>query len=90
MKPVIQTSQFKKDIKRLKKRGKDLDKLGAVIRLLAADQTLEEQQRDHALIGNWVGSRDCHIEPDWLLIYRNEPESLFLERSGSHSDLFNK
>lgn len=88
MKPVIQTSQFKKDIKRLKKRGKDLNKLGAVIRLLATDQTLEEQHRDHPLIGNWLGSRDCHIEPDWILIYRNEPESLFLERSGSHSDLF--
>ena len=90
MKSVIQTSQFKKDIKRLKKRGKDLDKLGAVIRLLAADQTLEGKHRDHALIGNWFGSRDCLIEPDWILIYRNEPESFFLERSGSHSDLFKK
>jgi mRNA interferase YafQ len=90
MKPVIQTSQFKRDIKRLKKRGKDLEKLGSVIRLLAADRPLEEKNRDHALIGRWSGSRDCHIEPDWLLIYRNEPESLFLERSGSHSDLFKK
>jgi mRNA interferase YafQ len=57
MKPVIQTSQFKRDIKRLKKRGKDLDKLGAVIRILGADQTLEEKHRDHALIGNWYPSR---------------------------------
>ncbi|WPJ94222.1 type II toxin-antitoxin system YafQ family toxin [Coraliomargarita algicola] len=88
MKPVIQTSQFKKDIKRLKKRGENLEKLGDVVRLLAADEPLEENYRDHALIGNWFGSRDCHIEPDWILIYRNEPESLFLERSGSHSDLF--
>ena len=68
MKPVIQTSQFKKDIKRLKKRGKDLEKLGDVVRLLAADEPLEEKHRDHALIGRWVGSRDCHIEPDWILI----------------------
>jgi mRNA interferase YafQ len=90
MKPVIQTSQFKKDIKRLKKRGKDLEKLGNLVRLLAADESLEEKHRDHALIGTWVGSRDCHIEPDWILIYRNEPESLYLERSGSHSALFKK
>ncbi|MGJ8651201.1 MAG: type II toxin-antitoxin system YafQ family toxin [Opitutaceae bacterium] len=90
MKPVIQTSQFKKDIRRLKKRGKDLEKLGDVVRLLAADEPLEEKHRDHALIGRWVGSRDCHVEPDWILIYRNESESLYLERSGSHSDLFKK
>jgi mRNA interferase YafQ len=90
MKPAIQTSQFKKDIKRLKKRGKNLGKLGDVIRSLAADEPLEEKYRDHALIGRWSGSRDCHIEPDWILIYRNEPESLYLERSGSHSDLFKK
>jgi len=90
IKPVFQTSQFKKDIKRLKKRGKDLDKLGGVIRLLSADQTLEEKHRDHSLIGEWSGSRDCHIEPNWVLIYRNEPDALYLERSGSHSDLFNK
>jgi mRNA interferase YafQ len=68
MKEVIQTSQFKKDIKRLKKRGKNLEKLGAVVRLLAADEPLEEKHRDHALIGRWVGSRDCHVEPDWILI----------------------
>ena len=90
MKEVIQTSQFKRDIKRLKKRGKDLEKLGDVVRLLAADKPLGEKYRDHALIGRWVASRDCHIEPDWILIYRNEPESLYLERSGSHSDLFKK
>ena len=90
MKPIIQTSQFKKDIRRLKKRGKDLEKLGDVVRLLAADEPLEEKHRDHALIGRWVGSRDCHVEPDWILIYRNDSESLYLERSGSHSDLFKK
>jgi len=90
MKAVIQTSQFKKDIKRLKKRGKNLEKLGDVVRLLAADEPLEEKHRDHALIGRWIGSRDCHIEPDWILIYRNEPEALYMERSGSHSDIFKK
>jgi len=88
MKLIIQPSQFKRDIKRLKKRVKNLEKLGDLVRLLAADQPLEEKRRDHALIGTWVGSRDCHVEPDWILIYRNEPDSLYLERSGSHSDLF--
>ena len=88
MKAVIQTSQFKRDVKRLKKRGKDLGKLGDVIKLLAANKTLDEKYRDHSLIGRWYGSRDCHIEPDWILIYRNDSDSLFLERSGSHSDLF--
>ena len=87
---LSQTSQFKKDIKRLKKRGRDLEKLGDVVRLLASDKPLEEKHRDHALIGKWIGSRDCHVEPDWILIYRNESELLYLERSGSHSDLFNK
>ncbi|MDV7399555.1 type II toxin-antitoxin system YafQ family toxin, partial [Arthrospira platensis SPKY1] len=72
------------------KRGRDLEKLGDVVRLLAADAALEEKHRDHALIGKWVGSRDCHIEHDWILIYRNEPDSLYLERSRSHSDLFKK
>jgi mRNA interferase YafQ len=88
MKAVIQTSQFKRDVKRLKKRGKDLVKLGDVIKLLAANKILDEKYRDHSLIGKWSGSRDCHIEPDWILIYRNDSDSLFLERSGSHSDLF--
>jgi mRNA interferase YafQ len=90
MKEVIQTSQFKRDVKRLKKRGKAIETLGNVVRSLAADEPLKEKHRDHALIGRWVGSRDCHIEPDWVLIYRNEPEALYLERSGSHNDLFKK
>jgi mRNA interferase YafQ len=90
MKPVVQTSQFKKDIKRLKKQGKNLEKLGQIIRTLANDKVLDAKHRDHALMGKWSGSRDCHLEPDWILIYRNEVESLYLERSGSHSDLFKK
>jgi mRNA interferase YafQ len=88
MKIVFQTSQFKKDFKRVIKRGKDIEKLKHVIRLISTEQPLEERHRDHALGGNWAGSRDCHIEPDWILIYRIEDQSLFLERTGSHSDLF--
>ena len=59
-----------------------------MVRALAAGEPLEEQHRDHPLIGNWSGFRDCHVEPDWMLIYRVEDECLYLERTGSHSDLF--
>lgn len=88
MKAIFQTSQFKKDFKRIKKRGKDLNKLKEVVSAIANSEALQERHRDHALSGNWSGSRDCHIEPDWLLIYRVDDENLFLERTGSHSDLF--
>jgi mRNA interferase YafQ len=88
MKAIFQTSQFKKDFKRIKKRGKDLSKLKEVVSAIANSEVLEERQRDHALSGNWSGSRDCHIEPDWILIYRVDGDYLFLERTGSHSDLF--
>lgn len=82
------TTQFKKDFKRLKRQNKDLDKLKTVIDSLYNGQTLDDKYRDHPLSGNWKGHRDCHIEPDWLLIYRLTSESLFLERTGSHSELF--
>ncbi len=88
MNAIFQTSQFKKDFKRIKKRGKDLGKLKEVVGVIAGGGVLEERHRDHALSGKWSGSRDCHIEPDWLLIYRVDGEILFLERTGSHSDLF--
>jgi mRNA interferase YafQ len=88
MKAIFQTSQFKMDFKRIKKRGRDLNKLKEVVSAIANSEALEERHRDHALSGNWAGSRDCHIEPDWILIYRVDGEFLFLERTGSHSDLF--
>ena len=88
MKAIFQTSQFKKDFKRIKKRGKDLSKLMEVVSAIANSEALEERHRDHALSGNSSGSRDCHIEPDWILIYRVDDGHLFLERTGSHSDLF--
>jgi len=88
MKAIFQTSQFKKDFKRIKKQCKDLSKLKEVVSVIARGDVLEKCHRDHALIGKGAGSRDCHIEPDWILIYRVEAESLFLERTGSHSDLF--
>jgi mRNA interferase YafQ len=85
---IVQPASFKKDIKRQKKRGKDLDNLKTLIELLVSGSDLPESYRDHALSGNWIGWRDCHIEPDWILIYKLTPEALTLGRTGSHSDLF--
>ena len=85
---LAQTKQFKKDVKRMQKRGKDLAKIKAVIDLLLAEEPLSPKNRDHQLGGNWVGRRDCHIEPDWILIYKPTGDELLLERTGTHSDLF--
>lgn len=83
------TIQFKKDYKKVKKQNKDLSKLRTVIEKLSSGKLLEPIYRDHPLSGNWKNHRDCHIEPDWILIYRITAEDLYLERTGSHSDLFN-
>ncbi len=85
---VIQPSSFKKDFKKQTKRGKDLGKLKAVLDVLIAGETLPESCVDHLLSGSWAGWRDCHIEPDWILIYKIGPDTLTLGRTGSHSDLF--
>jgi mRNA interferase YafQ len=85
---VTQTTQFQKDAKRLGKRGKDLSKLRGVVDLLLSGSVLPDRLRDHPLSGDWKGWRDCHIEPDWLLIYKLLSEELILGRTGSHSDLF--
>ena len=85
---LAQTKQFKKDVKRMQKRGKDLAKIKAVIDLLLAEEPLPPKNRDHQLGGNWSGRRDCHIEPDWILIYKPTGDELLLERTGTHSDLF--
>jgi mRNA interferase YafQ len=84
------TTQFKKDYKRIKRQIKDLSKLRTVIEILADGQLLAPKYQDHQLSGNWKGHRDCHIEPDWILIYRITVDDLYLERTGSHSDLFKK
>jgi mRNA interferase YafQ len=89
---IIQTSQFKKDLKKLTKQGKSLDKLAKVVDLLAAGASLPEKYRDHLLKGDYNGVRDCHIEPDWLLLYKIFDDVLILEltRTGSHSNLFRR
>lgn len=85
---VSQTTQFKKDIKRQRHRGKDLNKIKAAIELLLAKRPLPPRYNDHRLSGTWAGHRDCHVEPDWLLIYRLSADELRLERTGTHADLF--
>ena len=88
MRQLLQTSQFVRDIRRMTNRGKDLEKMKAVVRRLAANLPLEPRHRDHPLGGSWKESRDCHIEPDWLLRYTITETPLCLERTGTHSDLF--
>lgn len=72
----------------MKKRGKDIKKLQTVVNKLANNETLHPKYRDHSLMGEWKTCRDCHIEPDWLLVYYSDSNILRLERTGSHSDLF--
>ena len=90
MKKLSQTTQFAKDLKRMRKRGKDLAKLKTVVAALARSELLDPRHRDHPLIGPWKNARDCHVEPDWVLIYTTDKHSLRLERTGTHSDLFKK
>ena len=89
---VKPTTQFKKDFKLAMKRGLEIELLEEVIAALAMDEPLPGKHKDHALTGNWVGHRECHVLPDWLLIYRIEGEVLVLtlSRTGTHSDLFGK
>ncbi len=84
------TRQYDKDVKLAKKRGLDVNKLIEVVCKLANDEALPAQNRDHALTGNYAGHRECHISPDWLLIYKKAEEIklITLIRTGSHSDLF--
>ena len=84
------TTKFQKDLKRVKKRGFDISLLTDIIKKLAAGEPLPEKNRDHQLSGDYAGCRECHITPDWLLIYEVDGDELilYLTRTGSHSDLF--
>jgi mRNA interferase YafQ len=88
MRLLRRTSQFKRDFKRQIKRGKDLALLREVILLLSEGQELQSKHRDHVLAGGYLGTRECHLEPDWLLIYELNKDELILIRTGSHTDLF--
>jgi len=87
---IIATGQFKKDLKSAIKRGYDMNLLNDVVDLLAKGQSLPARYKDHLLSGNWGKHRECHITPDWILIYRKEEDVLVLTltRTGTHSDLF--
>jgi len=85
---ITQTKQFKKDFRKQLKRGKKPEKLFDFLEILVKEREIPQKYKDHALRGNWVGRRDCHIEPDWVLIYQKREKEIVLERTGSHSDLF--
>ncbi|MHB8092370.1 MAG: type II toxin-antitoxin system YafQ family toxin [Syntrophales bacterium] len=88
MKRIHGSTAFEKDIERQLRRGKDMEKLKSVIRSLGRGEKLDSIYQDHKLAGNYYGCRDCHIESDWLLIYKYDENTLFLLRTGTHSDLF--
>ncbi len=88
MRNLIRGAQFKRDVKLAERRGKDLAKLRELILLLVEGDSLPPRYKDHSLGGNWKHYRDCHIEPDWLLLYKIDGDDLHLVRTGTHSDLF--
>ncbi len=88
MRNPVRAAQFRRDVKLALKRGKDLEKLREVILMLLECRQLPPRYRDHPLAGEWKRYRDCHIEPDWILIYKIDGDDLYLVRTGAHSDLF--
>lgn len=84
----VYSSRFKRDARKLEKRGMDLQKLKTVLELLVLEVPLPPHYKDHALRGDWLGFRDLHVEPDWLLLYRVKDGELQLARTGTHADLF--
>ena len=87
-KEIEYANRFKKDFKKLKKQGKDLDKLREIVEMLANDLEIPKKHKAHLLVGNWAGYSELHITPDWLLIYEVTEDEVYLARSGSHSELF--
>jgi len=85
---LLRTKQFEKDLIKSIKRGYDISKLETIILILIKNEPLPQNNRDHKLKGNFKNRRECHIEPDWLLIYKKEDDTIILERIGTHSDLF--
>ncbi len=88
MREIVQGTQFRRDVKLAVKRGKNTAKLREIILLLAEGDPLPTRYKDHPLSGDWKHHRDCHIEPDWLLIYKIDGDDLYLVRTGTHADLF--
>ena len=90
MRTPIRARRFERDVKRAKKRGKDMEKLKTALSLLIEGEPLPERYRDHPLKGEWTGFRDLHIEPDWQLLYAIDGNELRLARTGTHADLFDE
>ena len=90
MRRVTQRTQFRRDFKRQKRRGKDIEKLITVVAVLSKEGVLPRRLRPHKLSGDWGGVWECHVEPDWLLIYDVSDEEVLLVRTGTHADLFRK
>lgn len=88
MRTVKYTNQFKKDVKLAVKRGYKMDRLYQVMKALENNEILDPKYKEHPLIGNYKGFLECHIEPDWLLIYKIDMQDLYFARTGTHSDLF--
>ena len=86
----IYTNQFSKDVKRMQNRRKNLEKLKIILQSLIAGEPLDPIHRDHKLVGNYQRRRECHIEANWLLIYKLKEDQIIFERTGAHSDLFRK
>lgn len=82
------TTQFERDLRLMQRRGKDTGKLKAILTALINEEPLPERQRDHPLVGNYKGRRECHVEPDWLLVYKLVNNEIIFERTGTHGDLF--
>jgi len=88
MRTPIYTTQFDRDLRLLQRRGKEIEKLKQVLAALINEEPLAERYRDHPLKGNYRNRRECHLEPDWLLIYKLNDAEITFERTGTHSDLF--
>jgi len=86
----VYTNQFKKDIRRGQKQGRDIEQFKLMARILLSGAPLDPIFRDHKLVGSYKGRRECHVESDWLLIYKIEDDRMILERIGSHADLFSE
>jgi mRNA interferase YafQ len=88
MRTIVHTRQFEKDVKLASRRGKQMEKLKAVVKVLEKEEILEARYREHRLKGSYKGRLECHIEPDWLLIYKIVGDIVIFERTGTHADLF--
>jgi mRNA interferase YafQ len=88
MRTPVHTGQFRRETSRAERRGKDMSKLRDLLSLLIAAEPLPPRLKDHPLTGDWGSYRDCHIEPDWLLLYKIDGNDLILARTGPHADLF--